>query len=264
VGCGQTHTQPMRKIKPPLPDQPRPDTSDPELAEERMRRALGLASNRNGQGAQPRPEQQPKPLARPAGRAPGDRPRQRFVQDGEVPVTLVGRHRSHETDLTAVSESRNAIEAALQDERAARARGEQALQDALATVRDLQTKLGHAELAHREASGAAQAARDAAEALQAEHREREVRWHEDLAAERAARVVAEAALHEAACARGRADQTLQAASATRPASHPREVLAKPTAKVPMKRHVETARKAAAATRQREPQPVKWWLKTAKP
>jgi len=95
VGRGLIHTQPMRKIKPPLPDLPRPDTSDPELAEERMRRALGFASNRNGQGAPPRPEQQSKPLARPAGRAPGDRPRQRFVQDGEVPVTLVGRHRPH-------------------------------------------------------------------------------------------------------------------------------------------------------------------------
>jgi len=175
----------------------------------------------------------------------------------------VGRHRPHETDLPAVSESRNAIEAALQDEHAARAKGEQALQDVLATVRDLQTKLGHAELAYREKSEAAQAAHDAAEALQAEHRKREVRWHEDLAAERAARVMAEAALHEAARARGRADQTLQAASAAKPASHPREVPAKPTAKVSVKRQVEQARKAAAAPRQREPQPVKWWLKTAK-
>jgi len=264
VDGSQIHTQFMRKIKPPLPDLPRPDASDPELAEERMRRALGLASNRNDQGAQPRPERQSKPLARPAGRAPGDRPRQRFVQDGEVPVTLVGRHRPYETDLTAISESCNAIEAALQDERAARARGERALQDALATVRGLQTKLGHAELAHREKSEAAQAAHDAAEALQAEHRECEVRWHKDLAAERAARVVAEAALHEAACAGGRADQTPQAASAARPASHPREVAAKPTAKAPVKKQVEKGRKAAAAPRQREPQPVKWWLKTAKP
>jgi len=254
----------MRKIKPPLPDQPHPDTSDPESAEERMRRALGLASNRNGQGAQPRPEPQLKPLARPAGRAPGDRPRHRFMQDGDVPVTLVGRHRPHETDLSAVSEDRNAVEAALQDERAARAKGEQALQDALATIRDLQTKLGHAELAHREKSEAAQAARGAAEALNAEHREREVRWHEDLTAERAARVAAEAALHEAACARGRADQTLQAAPAPKQASPPRDVPAKPMTKASVKRQVETARKAAAAPRQREPQPVKWWLKTAKP
>jgi len=253
----------MRKIKPPLPDQPRPDTSDPELAEERMRQALGLAGNRNGQGAQPRPERQSKPLARPAGRAPGDRPRQRFVQDGDVPVTLVGRHRPHETGLTAVSEGRNAIEAALQEERVARVRAEQALQDALTTIRDLQTKLGHAGLAHREASEAAQAARDAADALQAKHQEREAHWHEDLAAERAARVVAEAALHEAACVRNRAEQTLQAASVAEPASHPPAVPAKPTAKTSVKRQVETGRKAAAAPRQREPQPVKWWLKTAK-
>jgi len=253
----------MRKIKPPLPDLPRPDASDPELAEERMRRALGLASNRNGQSAQPRPEQQSKPLARPAGRAPGDRPRQRFVQDGEVPVTLVGRHRPHETDLTAVSESRNAIEAALQDERTARARGEQALQDALATIRDLQTKLGHAELAHREKSEAAQAARDAAEALQAEHREREARWYEDLAAERAAHTSAKAAPHEAARARDQAERTLRTVSATRPALKPQDASAPPSAKVSARSNAEGTRKAKPVPRQPGPQPVKWWLKAAK-
>ena len=239
----------MRKIKTPLPDLPRPDTSDPELAEERMRRALGLTGNHNGQSAQPRPEQQPKPLARSSGRASGDRPRQRFVQDGDIPVTLVGRPRPPAADLPAASEGRNVVEAALQD--------------ALATVRDLQTKFGHAELAHREASEAAQSARDAAEALQAEQREREARWHEDLTAERAARIVAEAGLHEAACARARTNQPLQAASAAKPASHPRDVPAKPTAKASAKKPAEGMRKAAAAPRQREPQPVKWWLKTAK-
>jgi len=253
----------MRKIKTPLPDLPRPDTSDPELAEERMRRALGLTGNHNGQSAQPRPEQQPKPLARSSGRASGDRPRQRFVQDGDIPVTLVGRPRPPAADLPAASEGRNVVEAALQDERAARARAERALQDALATVRNLQTKFGHAELAHREASEAARSARDAAEALQAEHREREARWHEDLTAERAARIVAEAGLHEAACARARTNQPLQAASAAKPASHPRDVPAKPTAKASAKKPAEGMRKAAAAPRQREPQPVKWWLKTAK-
>jgi len=220
-----------------------------------MRRALGLSGNRNGQRAQPRLEQLTKPLAHPSSRDPGDRPRQRFVQDGDVPVTLVGRPRPPEADMHAASESRNVIEAALQDERAARARAKRELQDALATVRNLQTKLGHAELAHREALDAARSARGAAEALQAEHREREAGWREDLAAGRA---VTEAALHEAVLARARAERGLQAASATGSASNSQKALAKPTAKVSAK----GASKAAATPGQREPRPVKWWLKAA--
>jgi len=156
--------------------------------------------------------------------------------------------------------TRNAVEAALQDERAARVRAERGLQDALATIRDLQTKLGHAELAYWEALEAARSARDAAEALQAEHREREACWHEDRAAGRA---VAEAALPEAALARGCAERTLPEASTARPASSLREASAKPAAKASAQRQAKVTRKAAAASRQREPQPVKWWLKTAK-
>ena len=220
-----------------------------------MRRALGLIGKRNGQGVQPRPEQLSKPLAHPSNRAPGDRSRQRFVQDGDVPVTLVGRPRPSEADMPVASESRNAIEAVLQDERAARASAERGLQDALATIRDLQTKLGHAELAHREALEAARSARDAAEALRAEQLERGAGWREDFAAGRA---VAEAALHEAVLARARVEPGLQAASATGPASNSQKALAKPTAKVSAK----GASKAAAIPGQREPRPVKWWLKAA--
>lgn len=112
----------------------------------------------------------------------------------------------------AAPTSRGAIEAALHQERAARERAERSLQEAVATVRDLQTKLGHAELAQREASETAQAARDAADALRAAHQEREASWHEGLTAERAARAVAEAALTEAVSAPKPAERTRRTAA----------------------------------------------------
>ncbi len=171
-----------------------------------MRRALGLTGDRAGRSSPPPPERlQAGPPTRPAGRSFADKPRRRFVPDGAVPVTLVNRHRPDDAD--GPSASRAAIEAALQDERAARAKAERSLQEALATVHDLQTKLGHAELARREASGTAEAARAAADTLRTEHQERELRWHEDLGAERGARLLAEAALAEATRAREPAQRT---------------------------------------------------------
>jgi len=214
----------MRKTETPLPDLSHREAASPESAEQRMRRALGLADGHGGRSAQPRPEQQPKRLGRPPDPA-----------------------------------RRSADEAALRKERAARGRAERALQDALATVRDLQTKLGHAELTHREAS---QAARDTAKGVQAEHRAREARWHEDLAAERAAHTSAKAALHEAARANDQAERTLRTVSATGPASGPQDASAAPSAKASAKSNAEGTRKAKPVPRQPGPQPVKWWLKAA--
>lgn len=162
----------------------------------------------------------------------------------------------------AASTNRGAIEAALHQERAAREKTERSLQEALATVRDLQTKLGHAELAQREASAAAQAARDAAGALRAAHQEREARWHEDLTAERAVRAAAEAALTETVSARKPAERTRRMVSVAAPAAAEQDTVAEP-AKAAAKRAPKGTRKAASTPRQREPQPVKWWLKSAK-
>jgi len=185
------------------------------------------------------------------------------VQDGDVPVALVSRSRPQEADMpTAAPTNRGAIEAALHQEHAARERAERSLQEALATVRDLQTKLGHAELAQREASAAAQAARDAADALRAAHQEREARWHEDLTAERAARAAAEAALTEAVSARTLAERTRRMASVAAPTAAVQGTAAEP-AKAPAKRASKGTRQDASTPRQREPQPVKWWLKSAK-
>lgn len=224
-----------------------------------MRRALGLADAHGGPPGRPPPEQQrPNAPARLADRPAGDRPRQRFVKDGDVPVTLVSRHpvtlvsrhRPHEADApVAPSIGRIGVaETTAASERAARERAERSLQEALAMVHDLQTKHGHAELAHREASEAAQAA----------HERRETRLNDELAAERAARAAAEAALQEVAVARERAERDLQAILAVTPAPEPKDAPAQRKAKSPVKR----PRKAASVTEEREPQPVKWWLRTA--
>ena len=251
---------------PPSTKTPPADVPDIASAEERMRRVLGLTGDWAGRSGQPRPEQShPKPSAHPPVRSPSaPRPRQRFVQDGDVPVTLVGRHRPQEADLSAAAPtSRGATEAALLQERAARERAERSLQEALATVRDLQTKLGHAELARREASAAAQAARDAADALRAAHQEREARWQADLTAERAARAAAAAALAEAAGARKPAERRIERmVSAAAPAAAEQGAAAEP-AKAVAKPAPKGTRKGASKPRQREPQPVKWWLNSAK-
>ncbi len=91
-----------------------------------MRRALGLTGDRNGRSSLPQTERlQAGPSGRVAGRSSADKPRHRFVQDGAVPVTIVNRHRPDEAD--GLSASHMAIEAALQDERATRAKTERAL-----------------------------------------------------------------------------------------------------------------------------------------
>jgi hypothetical protein len=245
----------------PLSKPPPPDALDITSAEEHMRRVLGLTGDRAARDSPPRTERpQASPPGRPAGRAPADKLRHRFVQDGAVPVTVISRHRPDEAD--ALSASRAATEAALQDERAARAKAERALQEALATVRDLQTKLGHAELAHREALGTAQTARAEVDTLRAEHGEQALRWREDLAAERAARAAAEAALAEAANARGPAARTRPSASAAQPLLDLPDASPLPEAAPPAKAVAKRARKAAQP-RQREPEPVKWWLQSAR-
>jgi len=87
-----------------------------------------------------------------------DRPRRRFVQDGEVPVTVVNARPRQGLDAlgpprSAISphERAEAAEAALGAERSAHERTERLLREAQASLLDLQTKQGHAELARGEA-----------------------------------------------------------------------------------------------------------------
>ena len=95
-----------------------------------------------------------------------DRPRRRFVQDGEVPVTVI--HPRPRQGLEALGPARPGVspleraesaEAALATERTAREQAERALREAQATILDLRTKQGHAELARAEAADAAEALR---------------------------------------------------------------------------------------------------------
>jgi len=250
-----------------------------------MRRALGLVGGLDAprdhqqpgqlQPGQQRPDQQRlKVPARSTGRSSdrpsGDRPRQRFVHDGEVPVTIVNRNRHHEADAPAAPTVGRigVVETALASERAARAVAERSLHEALATVHDLQTKQGHAELAQREASEAARAAHEAAvKALQAEGQEREVQLAEELAAERGARIAAEAALREAVTAREQAEQDLQTALGEPALTQPTLTIEPFTELKVTKRAAAVAQGPAKRTRKaapklREPQPVKWWLRTA--
>ena len=122
-----------------------PLTLDSPLDEDRIRRALGLKTN--GGTHQQRPEQA--------------RQRHRFVSDGAVPVVVLNR--SEGEGGGGLKERVTSLEAALEAERAAHAATRRALQEAQAANQALQTRLGHAALAHTEALEAERSARRAAE-----------------------------------------------------------------------------------------------------
>ncbi len=179
-----------------------PGASDLEDTEARVRQALGV---------------QDRSVSRPMQHRAGQpRPRHRFVQDGEVPVVVLNTPKNADTP----SASRiQAVEAALDAERTARADAERSLREAEATIQALRTKLAHAELAHGEA----------------------------LATEREARERAEQALREATAAPATEEPLA------------RGIVAAATAPEKPKRSRRPAGTAAAAAKTREPRPVKWWL-----
>ena len=81
------------------------------------------------------------------GHAP--RSRQRFVQDGQVPVVVLNpRYHRVDKDRTAAAE----LERAIAFEREVRKAAETGLKQAEETIRQLQTRLAHAELARVEAA----------------------------------------------------------------------------------------------------------------
>ena len=125
---------------------PAPPT-DSQTAENQMRRALGL------QGPTRQAPQQ---------RADQARARHRFVQDGGVPVTVLNRS---DVDPSGALKARiTELEAALEAERTGYAAIKRTLHDAQVAMQALQTRLTHAELAHREALAGEQQARESAEA----------------------------------------------------------------------------------------------------
>jgi hypothetical protein len=172
-----------------------------QAAEARMRRALGL----DGEQLRARPAQERVDSPqRPTDRFSTPGHKRRFVHDGEVPVTLVhglvSSRRDHADGNGGARGGANAqptnrlevAEAALAAEIATRERAERISQEAQAAVHDLQTKLGHAELARQEAAEALRRERESAAALRASLHEVEAQ----LGEARQAQEVAERALAE--------------------------------------------------------------------
>jgi hypothetical protein len=255
-------------------------TDQPQIddAEAQMRRALGL------DGEQPRPRHEPDRqdmTPRPTERFGGNpfnasTHRRRFAQDGDVQFSVVRRDQdpnANRNGAAAPTSSRlQRTEAALAAETAARDKAERALSDLQATLRDLQTKIGHAELTKHEAQETLrkereataelrQAARDHAEAIEEANARAEAAEQAAetaraaLAQERSARSAAERALREAVAAREEAERLLEIASADTQPSAPVRAEPRPSARPTVARAQPVTRASTAA----EPEPVKWWL-----
>lgn len=116
--------------------------NDAQVAEQKMRRALGLNTRANQAPVQQRPEQA--------------RQRHRFVQDGGVPVVVL----NHRTDESSALRERVAeLEAAIDAERGAHAMTRRALSEQQAAMQSVETRFAHAELAHRDILAQEQRAR---------------------------------------------------------------------------------------------------------
>jgi len=131
--------------------------SDLPIDEARVREALGVSeAKRTPRNAQ-------------VGHLPH---RRRFVRDGEVPVVVVNASAPHDSAAPSGQDRLAAAEEALGAERQSHARTERALKDAVATIRALETKLAHAELAYTEAVQSERCAREQAELMLQELRAR--------------------------------------------------------------------------------------------
>lgn len=246
-------------------------SSDPDRAEARMRRALGLGTDTRAEPASPAAGRDAPVPPRPVAHAR----KRRFVQDGEIQVAVLNGRREHAAGASGTPPVNRlaAAEAAAGTERAARLRAERALHEAQELVRDLQTKHGHAALARDEAAEAARASAAEIEmlrqALRAAEEERgaaraareqaELAWREAgdaLAAERAAREEAERALRVAEAARAAPEAQKKATQAPKPHATARTAAKSPAAKRPV------AKKAAPKARAQKP--VRWWVRASAP
>src|SRR5215217_3084855 len=132
-----------------------------DMAEAQMRKALGLEGTTLRLPLDPEPERGEQGH-RPAERGAFSGPRRRFVRDGDVPVTVRRRDPVAEPGRSRLQQA----EAHVAAETAARTQAERALAEAQA--RDLQTKLGHAELAKDEALEAVRRNRETITELESE------------------------------------------------------------------------------------------------
>jgi hypothetical protein len=265
------------------PDQsPSADAAPGDDAESQMRKALGLL----GDGPRHRPDQQERSEQpnRMAERFGGSGlHRRRFVQDGDIPVTVLRREPAHEApaqrgpaaNMAPTSSRLQRTEAALAAETAAREKAERALQESQAVARDLQTKIGHADLARNEAVETLRREREAVAQMRAESQmwgaqlqearaqivaaeEAAVICQEQLDEERLARKAAEKALRAAEAAREAAEQLIRSLSEEAPSPQPtRRVRQEPEVAAAVRRQ----RAPDIAAVEPEPEPVKWWLNT---
>ena len=210
--------------------------SEHDDAEAKMRRALGLKSGAAGSSPSLH-------AARPAERSATDRPKSRFVQDGDVPVVMIrrdnGQHAAGSRATIGASPSMRmeATERSLKTERHAREAAERSLAEAQATIQDLQTKLGHAVLVRDEARANAQRVEIEKQAL--EHA---------LAAEQDARQAAEQRLLDIVptpC------PTAVAETESAPSPPPADAKSKAKARP----------RGRSANSEPKPKPVKWWIKS---
>lgn len=283
---------PSGKMTLPVEAAPGADNNPLPDVEAQMRRALGLYGGMRQRVDNDRGEQPVRMMDR-FGSQGGNQGlhRRRFVQDGEIPVTVVRRDAAADASAAPQSSRLQRTEAALAAETAARDRAERALHDAQAQIAALQTKIGHAELARTEAVDIARREREAAsqlrefsegfeDQLQAMQEQVEAAEHSKryaqaaLLEERNARKTAERALRDLTDRTEQAEATLQLmeqdaagndSQDTSPvALHklPAPVARYTDAKVPARRGRPPGSKSAlkpvvqAAV---ESEPVKWWL-----
>jgi hypothetical protein len=255
--------------------------------ESAMRRALGLLGETSRQ--RPEPERS-EPMARTQDRFGSGVHRRRFVQDGDVPVTVLRRDPAagHETPAAAALPTSSRLqrtEAALAAETAARSQAERTLSEVQGVVRDLQTKIGHADLAKTEAVEALRREREAAcdlrkqlEAIKAELAEARAEasdaahasadFEHAISEERQSRRALEKSLRAAELARDDAERLVQSLSEEAPAVAAYQPDDTVTVQLPVAAPPPRKRGRPQIVRQPtlpelEPEPVKWWLTPAK-
>jgi hypothetical protein len=231
---------PSRDVGPEREEAAQAGESHADAAEIRMRRALGLANDKPARdGAAPEQTRRLGLRPRSSETLPSGRTPRRFVQDGEVPVTVVrGRWTEAQSANQPVVNRLAAAEAAAETERSRRERTERSLQESVDAVRDLQTKQAHIELARDEALLALKRSVGALESLHAalrSHQEQLAAMQEAVeAAERALRA-GSAALSAQRAARAAAEAALREEAATRLSPKKRAREASPAAEKPVRR-----------------------------
>jgi hypothetical protein len=159
-----------------------------------MRRALGLHNASPTQAV---------PIPPPPSLGASSPQRRRFVRDGEVPVSVIRRDQDDAPGTNKLDTTRQALREQIE----AREHSEHLLQDAQATIHDLQTKMAHERLARDEAILRAESEKQLVEqALQ--------RADDELAIERDRRKKAEQERDDAIAGRQKAEGRIQEMLAT--------------------------------------------------